>query len=316
MKRIDGSDLLPRQRKGPAVALGNFDGVHLGHQRLIERIRKDASELGVPSAVYTFEPHPVKVLAPSQCPRLLTTLEQKLRHLERYGVETTIVEPFDREFAHLTAEEFFDRILLERLRPSSIVVGYDFTFGLHRGGTIETIEEFGRKNGIGVSIVPAVFMGETLISSTVIRKLILERQIVEADSFLGRPYEISGEVITGRGLGRSLGARTANIITENEIIPGDGVYATLTAVEGESLAMPSVTSIGDNPTFPDARYSIETHVLDGEVDLTGKRLSIHFLAFMRESIRFSTVEELKAQIARDIEEAKAHHSKRGKPSLV
>lgn len=310
MKRIDGSENFKSGNKRPAVALGNFDGVHLGHQELIRRARDAAHSHGGISAVYTFEPHPVRILAPSQCPRLLTTLEQKLSHLERYGVDIAVVEPFTPKFAKLTAEEFFEGIIMERLNPTSIIAGYDFTFGLHRGGTIETLEELGQRHGIDVSIVPARFLGETLISSTVIRKMLGDRDVEEAARLIGRSYEIAGEVIPGRGLGRTLEAHTANIRSLNEIVPGDGVYLTLTGFKGRDNLMPSVTSIGDNPTFPDARFSIETHILGAEMDLMGKTISINFLAFMRETLKFATIEELKVQIARDIEAAREYHSKR------
>lgn len=307
MRRIEGSHLFPEDVESTSVALGNFDGVHIGHQKLIGRIRESAARSGGTSAVYTFEPHPVKILAPSQCPRLLNTLDQKLRHIEKYGVDIAVIEPFTHEFAKMTPEEFFREIIIGRLKAQSIVAGYDFTFGLHRQGTIETLEELGKESGIDVSIVPAEFMGETLISSSVIRKMVREGRVNEAAKFLGRPYEIEGEVVPGRGLGVTLEARTANLKPLNEIMPGDGVYWTLTSDGGAREPMPSVTSIGDNPTFPDAHYSVETHVLDRDVELMGESITIHFLAFMRETLRFSTVEELKAQIARDISAAKEYH---------
>jgi len=313
VRRVEGSKQFPGDVESTSVALGNFDGVHLGHQKLIGRIRENASRTGGLSAVYTFEPHPVKILAPSQCPRLLNTLDQKLRYLGRYGVDIAVVEPFSHELAKLTPEVFFRDIIVGRLKAHSIVAGYDFTFGLHRQGTIETLEELGRESGIDVSIVPAEFLGETLISSSLIRKIVREGRVDEAAKFLGRPYEIEGEVIPGRGLGVTLAARTANLKPFNEIMPGDGVYWTLTSVEGSEKAMPSVTSIGDNPTFPDGHYSVETHILERDVELLGKRITVHFLAFMRETLRFSTIEELKAQIARDISAAKEYHARRGKP---
>ena len=309
MRRIEGSHLFPKDAASTAVALGNFDGVHLGHQKLIGRIREYAEKSGGPSIVYTFEPHPVKILAPSQCPRLLNTLDQKLRYLGDYGVDMAVVEPFTHELAKLTPEDFFREIIIKRLRASSIVAGYDFTFGMHRKGTIETLEELGKECGIDVTIVPAEFIGETLISSTVIRKMVRKGRVDEVAKFLGRPYEIGGEVVPGRGLGVTLAARTANLKPLNEIMPGDGVYWTLTSVEGSKGPMPSVTSIGDNPTFPDAHYSVETHVLGEDVELLGKRITVHFLAFMRETLRFQTIEELKAQIARDISAAKEYHAR-------
>ena len=311
MRIIEGSENFPEEAKGAALALGNFDGVHLGHKALIAKIEETKRTDRARSAVYTFEPHPVKILSPSQCPRLLTTLEQKLELLEDCGVDIAVVEPFTADLAKLTAERFFEEILLGRVAPRAIVAGYDFTFGLHREGTIETLEEMGRTCGVDVTIVPAVFAGETLVSSTVIRMMVAEGDIEGAAQLLGRNYSIAGKVVPGRGLGTSLSARTANIEPINEIIPNDGVYVTLAQVEGGADPMPSVTSIGDNPTFPDARFSIETHILDEEMELLGRKMTIHFIAFMRETLRFATIEELKAQIGRDVEGAREYHSKAG-----
>ena len=307
MRLINGSDSFPTDAMRPALALGNFDGVHLGHRELIRRIREDAERRDGVSVIYTFEPHPVKVLAPSQCPRQLNTLDQKLSLLEEHGVDIAVVEPFTAEFAKLTADEFFREIIAGRIGPSSIVTGYDFTFGLHREGTIETLEELGRANGTEVSIVPAEFSGETLISSTIIRKMVADGCVEEAAELLGRNYEIAGEVVPGRGLGRSLAARTANMRSLNEIVPSDGVYATYTRAEGSSRLMPSVTSIGDNPTFPDAHFSIETHIIDEDMELLGQTISIYFVSFMRETLKFATIEELKIQIGRDISAAREYH---------
>lgn len=310
LKRIDGIASIPRGTRHAAVALGNFDGVHVGHQRLLDLAVECARKEKTPSVVLTFEPHPVKVLAPSQCPPLLTTLEQKLKRLEDVGIDIAIVEPFTRELAALTPEDFFRRIM-SAISPSSIIVGYDFTFGIHRTGTVDILEALGKKEGAEVIIVPAEFSGETLISSTVIRRMIADGRVAEASEFLGAPYRIEGEIVPGRGIGQSLAARTANLRPENEIVPADGVYASTLQIEGESKRYPSVTSIGNNPTFPDSHHSVETHVLDATCELLGKRVSLEFLDFMRETLTFSSAEELKAQIARDIAAAREYHLKAG-----
>jgi riboflavin kinase/FMN adenylyltransferase len=315
MKRIAGSHFFPKDSPRPAVALGNFDGVHLGHQELIRRTKDMANDCGGSSVVYTFEPHPVSVLSPSQCPKLLNTLDQKLDHLEELDVDITVVEPFTHDFSRQEPEAFFRNIIIDRIHPCAIVVGYDYTFGLHRHGTIETLEMLGNENDIRVIIVPAAFSGETLISSTVIRRMVAEGNMEQAAALLGRPYEIVGKVMPGRGVGRTLAAKTANIVSENEIAPKDGIYVTLTSIyesapkKHEQRLFPSITSIGTSPTFTDFCYSIETHVIDNNLDLVGTRIAISFLTRMREQIRFSTTDELKAQIGRDISAAREYHKK-------
>ncbi|MFA4875611.1 MAG: bifunctional riboflavin kinase/FAD synthetase [bacterium] len=312
MKRYNGSELFPSETTPTAVALGVFDGVHLGHLELIRRTRDAAARINGKALAYTFEPHPVRVLSPSECPQLLTTLDQKLKLLDEAGIDAVIVEPFSREFAHMDAGAFFRDVIVSRMRAAAVIVGYDFTFGLHRQGTIEMLEVFGREQGIETIVVPAIFARDTLISSTVIRRMISHGEVDHARELLGRPYAIEGDVIAGRGIGSELGARTANIVTKNELLPQNGVYVTRTAVElretgvyGKSYA--SITSIGDNPTFPDSPFTIETHLIDVETELLGKAVSIEFLAFMRGQVRFDSQDALKAQIAKDINAARTWH---------
>jgi riboflavin kinase/FMN adenylyltransferase len=312
VKRFDGSDRFSTEAlPAPAVAIGNFDGVHLGHRALIGRAMEEAQRSGGASVVLTFEPHPVRILSPAQCPQLITTLEQKLRLIEGLGVDAAVVEPFTRDYARMMPQEFFERILVGRLGARAIVVGYDFTFGLHRQGTVETLEEHGRESGVRVAVVPAHFSGETLVSSNLIRRMISEGDVEGARRLLGHPYEMTGRVVPGRGFGRSLAARTANIEPESEMTPRDGVYVTRAFASnggrrrGEPLA--AVTSIGENPTFPGQARTIETHVLGGEVELAGMRLSLEFMARLRDQARFDSQDELREQIARDIEAAGEYH---------
>lgn len=314
MKRIDGSEHCPRGLPPAAVALGNFDGVHLAHQRLIAGACEAAKASGGVSAVYTFEPHPARVLSPAECPPLLQTLPQRLAAIEALGVDLCIVEPFTEAFAAREAGHFFRDILIGRLGAASISVGYDFTFGLHREGSVELLRRLGAEAGVAVRIIPAQFLGETLISSTNIRRTIAQGDVAEAAALLGRPYAIEGPVVPGRGIGRTLGAHTANIASENELIPKDGVYLTRTAVEGDPgarRAYASITSIGDNPTFPHAPFTVETHLIDVEVDVAGRTVVIWFLKRMRDQIAFDSPEELKEQIRKDIDEARKQHEARG-----
>lgn len=311
MRLIKGSQNFPPDAR-PVVALGNFDGVHLGHRAIIGRAIAEALGAGVASAAYTFDPHPAKVLSPAECPPLIQTIEQRLRAIEALGVDICAVEPFTREFASQGAHTFFASVIRGRLKAKAIVAGYDFTFGIHRGGSSETLEALGREAGMAVHIVPPQFLGETLISSTNIRRLIERGDVAEGARLLGRPHAIEGDVVPGAGRGHSLGARTANLATSNELIPRDGVYLTLTRIGGETDGawLPSLSSIGSNPTFPGAGFAIETHVLGWEADLSGRSASVAFLERMRDQIAFASASELKRQIAKDIAETRKRHAHR------
>lgn len=307
MRRILGSNNFPPETPRPIVALGNFDGVHIGHRRIIERVLADAEDIRGTSVVYTFEPHPALILAPGQCPRLLQTLDQKLACLEECGVSICVIEPFTKEFAHTNAPAFFDEVLVNRLKATKLVAGYDFTFGLHREGSMETLSLLCADRGVGISVVEPQFYGETLISSTNIRHLISRGDVASAGMLLGRPYSMEGKVVKGQDIGRDLNAHTANIESANELSPRDGVYTSRTRIQGEARPLPSVTSIGNNPTFPGSRHTIETHIIDRNLDIMGQRITIDFLDWMRDQITFESVEKLRGQIARDIDGARRYH---------
>ena len=306
MKRIFGSDSIPTELREPVVALGNFDGVHLGHQKIIRATIQNAVISNRMSAVYTFEPHPVSVLAPDQCPQLIQTLDQKLDSLNTLGLDICIIEHFNAEFAQMEPKEFFKKIIIDRLGASEVVVGYDFTFGRHRLGTTETLHTLAHDYGINIKIVEAQLQGETLISSTNIRRLIVRGEVEAAAKLLGRPYAIDGKVVKGRGIGQTLKARTANIEPINELLPKYGVYISRTHIidSGLFLVHPSITSIGDNPTFPGTGFAFETHIIDKEIDLMGKHLRVELVNRLRSQRAFESNDELKKQIQADIEIAR------------
>ncbi|MFH0799889.1 MAG: bifunctional riboflavin kinase/FAD synthetase [Pseudomonadota bacterium] len=312
MLLIDGSSNFPNDVPRPVVALGNFDGVHVGHRRVIERAMEEANISRGTSVVYTFDPHPVRILAPAECPPLIQTKEQKLSAIEALGANICVVEPFTARFASMDAAEFLNEVVVARLHAAAIVAGYDFTFGLHRLGDMETITEFCREKGIGAFAVEARFSGETLISSTNIRRLVEGGNIREAAALLGRPYRITGRVVAGRALGRELGARTANIESQNELIPKEGVYLTQTIIPSgasEPAVHPSITSIGDNPTFRDAAFTIETHIIGADVDLMGIEIEVDFIDRMRDQKAFDSAQALGLQIRLDIELARKMRAK-------
>ncbi len=209
--------------------------------------KKLARRLGGVSVAYTFHPHPVNILSPASAPPMITTLPQRLELIGVTGIDAVVVEPFDLKFAHLSAEEWVEKILMRNLRASGVVAGYDFTFGTHRSGTVETLEKLALTHGLVCQILEAQLLGETLISSTQIRNFIHQGEMEAAAALLGRPYFLDGEVIAGAGRGAQLGIRTANLKTENELIPAGGVYATKTRVGKRHYS--SVTNIGIYPTF-------------------------------------------------------------------
>lgn len=310
MKVLRGSSSLDKPLERAVLTVGNFDGLHLGHQAIMSTVISRARALDGLSAVYTFEPHPRKILHPERAPRLLTTLEQKLELLESIGVDLTIVEPFDRSFARLPAERFVREILHERIGPLEVYVGYDFRYGRDREGSMRTLTELGPHLGFAVTIIPEVRVGDRDVNSTRIRELLEEGRVEDAARLLARPYRVRGRVVVGDRRGRSLGFPTLNLAPDNEILPANGVYAGRVRLmdAGEPPAqegLPAAINVGRRPTFkPSDPVLAEAHLLDFSADLYGRRIEIGFEAHLRGEERFPSVEALKEQIARDVEEAR------------
>lgn len=311
MKHFSGSEKICRPFANACVALGNFDGVHLGHQLLIKKACELAKQYEGTSVAYTFDPHPAKILAPEGAPLLLQTLSQKLSAIAGLGVDVCIVEKFTKEFAHQMPEEFFENILIKRLGTRAIVVGYDFTFGFHRTGTADIMAHLGKKHNTHVEIVEAQFSDEALLSSTEIRNLICAGMVSRATAMLGRPHRLEGEIIKGKGLGATLGAHTANMKPENELLPGNGIYLTKTYIDKDRReALPSISSIGTNPTFTGKMLTVETHILDFNKTLIGKKIAVDFLEKMRDQMIFPSSEKLAMQIKHDLAETRRKHEER------
>jgi riboflavin kinase/FMN adenylyltransferase len=289
------------------VTVGNFDGLHVGHQEILRIVTERARARRGESAVYTFEPHPRKVLRPQDAPQLLTTLEQKLELIEAAGVDLTIVERFDLAFAARSAVEFVRDVLDARMRPEEVYVGYDFRFGHDREGSMRTLTELGPHLGFAVTIVPEVTVGGQDVNSTRIRELLGTGRVEEARDLLGRPYRVRGRVVEGDRRGRTLGFPTANLDPENEVLPAQGVYAgRLRSLEpGAPSELPAVVNVGRRPTFKDAAPVVaEVHVIDWDGDLYGRRVEVSFLHHLRAERRFPDVEALKRQIAADRDAAR------------
>jgi riboflavin kinase/FMN adenylyltransferase len=289
--------------RNPVLTIGNFDGVHRGHQALFEKVKERAKAIGGQSAVMTFEPHPIKVMKPGNGPPLITPTKQKLGLMWQAGIDIILCLPFTPEFAAISAEDFVRRILLDRIGAREIVVGYDYSFGYKREGNIDLLRDLGANLGFKVHVVDPIHINQKLVSSTSIRNLVREGNLKEAKLFLGRDYQISGTVIQGaRRGGRVLGFPTANLRFIDELIPPTGVYAVTVVRDDETFY--GVTNIGHNPTFGNNALSVETHLLDFSGDLLGKDIKINFLHRLRDEKAFTSIDDLSGQIALDIQEAK------------
>ncbi|MGZ3772650.1 MAG: bifunctional riboflavin kinase/FAD synthetase [Pseudobdellovibrionaceae bacterium] len=288
------------------VTIGNFDGVHLGHQQLIENVVREAQFFGVPSVVYTFHPHPVKVLHPERKTYRLFDLKDQQEQFEQRGVDYVIIENFTKEFSKISPQYFLDHYIQEQLHPKTLVVGHDFSFGADRAGNIPFLEKYCAQKGIRLIIIPPFQYQSSVVSSSLIREKLKNGEVEKANELLGRTYYVRGHVVEGFKRGRTIGVPTANIHPDVEFIPRQGVYCTLTKV-GDHLH-PSVTNIGVNPTFQEdgKGIKIETHLFDFDAQLYGIEVEVFLLHFIRDEKKFVSIEELKTQIHCDMEEARRY----------
>jgi riboflavin kinase/FMN adenylyltransferase len=316
MRVQQGSEPFSPGDRGAVLTIGNFDGVHLGHRAVIRSAIERARSLGSLSIVYTFDPHPRRVLDPDRSQPLLMSPRQLELALEELGVDALIRERFTPEFASLTPDAFLRTILHGRIAPRELFVGRDFHFGKGRGGSGETLVHMAPTLGIRVVIVAEVQAGGRDVSSTRIRQALALGDVEDARICLGRPYALWGRVVRGDQRGHELGFPTANLEPENELLPAGGVYATRARLIDEGgrpsrESFGSVTNIGTRPTFQKGQFLSETHLLDFEGELYGKRLEVGFFARLRSEQRFPDAERLRRQIADDVERARAILGERG-----
>jgi riboflavin kinase/FMN adenylyltransferase len=306
MEVIQGIQNLNRSLSHPVVTIGNFDGVHLGHQKIIQLALEKAKERQGAAVAYTFRPHPQIALRPGVQVSLLSTYDEKIEQLGKLGLDFIIEEPFSREFSTIPPEQFFTDVLLRRLSAEVIVVGYDFAFGKERQGHLDALGQFCKNAGVDLVVVPPHRMGSEVVSSSRIRQHLLAGEMEIAHHFLGRPFSYKGIVVKGEGRGRKLGYPTANLKLENKLALPYGVYATWAIAGGKKYS--SVTNVGIRPTFQKEEQElsalVETHLLDVSLDLYGTTLEVQFIAKLRPEKKFSGIEELKKQIKQDIHQAK------------
>ena len=296
-------DSRPARWQHPVLALGNFDGLHRGHMKIIERVRRVAGERSASALVMTFDPHPPRIVRPDKAPSLLMTKAQRLEALERAGVDGVAVVRFTRELSRWDPETFVRTVLVDWLRVSEVWVGANFLFGRDRAGNFSRLRSLGAAYGFRAEKIAPVRYKEFVVSSTRIRRLVSEGRVDEAGALLGHPYAIDGLVVPGDGRGRQIGYPTANLSTDNELIPPHGVYATTVRLDG--VIYPSITNVGVRPTFGEnAALVVETHLLEGGQDLYGRTLRLGFIQRVRDERKFADVELLKAQIAADVQKAR------------
>lgn len=301
MEVVHGIAKLRTQVSKSVVTIGNFDGLHFGHREIISKVVQKACLAGAQSVVVTFNPHPRKILKPDAEHVQIFDHKDQEKELAKLGIDLLVMEPFSRDLSQLTAEKFLSDYIIKPLSPVALVVGYDFAFGANRQGTLSTLEKLCELHGLGLEVVHPVKMDGLVISSSEIRKSIKEGHVDLARKMLGRSFYLSGLVVKGDQRGRILGFPTANLSTETEVFPKPGVYATYTRVREEIYK--SVTNVGYNPTFiggEDKPLKVETHILNFNKDIYGEVIDVHFEHYIRAEKRFSSIEDLKAQISHDV----------------
>jgi riboflavin kinase/FMN adenylyltransferase len=296
-------------RKPTVVTIGNFDGIHLGHLKILNGVLERARAADLMATVLTFYPHPSRVLRPEAAPALLTPLKQRLSGFEAAGLDAALVLRFDAELAKVSAEDFVQRYLVETLRARAVMVGGNFKFGHRQLGDVNLLEELGKRWGFQVHVVPPVVIDGVVVSSSAVREALREGRVDEAARLLGRPFALEGEIQPGTGQGRKLVVPTLNLATEQECLPKNGVYATQTVVQGKTYQ--SATNIGVRPTFNGTRLAIESHLFNFAENLTSGLMEVCLHARLRDEQKFTSPEALKVQVLKDIERAKEYFRTKG-----
>jgi riboflavin kinase/FMN adenylyltransferase len=293
---------LPLELRSGAVTIGNFDGVHLGHARIVERLIAKAREVGGPALVFTFDPHPVRLLRPAEAPPPLTWTDRKVELLVELGVDSIIAYPTDMPLLNLGPREFFDLVVCNRLDARAMIEGPNFYFGHNREGNVDVLRGLTREAGIALEVVEPVWVDGEIVSSSRVRRLITEGQVEAAGRMLTRPYRIRGMVTHGVGRGARLGFPTANVAAIDTLLPAPGVYAGAGWYDGQRYA--AAINLGPNPTFGEQALKVEVHLIDFDQPIYGQPLEVDFLARLRDVRPFGGIEALKEQLQRDVSAAR------------
>ena len=302
MRVLRTLEAIPPDGPECVVALGVFDGVHRGHQEVLRTAVRRARANGVPSLALTFDPLPIEVIRPGEAPPPMTSLSERLALIAPLGLDTTLILPFTREFSRIEPEDFVSGILKGRLRAREVVVGFNHTFGRGARGNAGFLEAIGPRHGMAVHVIPPLTVDGTVVSSSAIRELLRAGDVKSARLLLGHPYQIRGVVLRGAGRGAQLGSPTANLKPDQELLLAGGVYAAWAHVEGATVG--AVVNLGVRPTFEENELWVEAYLLDWSGDLYDRPLSLEFLERIRPEQKFPGVEALRAQIVRDVTEAR------------
>ena len=315
METIFGIDRLSRRLVNPVVTLGNFDGIHLGHQKIFERVKAEASSMGVESVVITFEPHPLKILSPQSCLTLLTPFRRKILLIEQSGMDVLLCIEFTKTFSEMSPPDFVKNILVEKVGAQKVIVGFNYHFGKNKKGNPQILKQIGSLFNLQVEIIDSLIIEGTTVSSSKIRELIKNGQVEKASKLLGRHYSILGKVIEGAKRGHLLGFPTANLEISEELTPLPGVYAVEVLWKRQSFK--GVANVGWNPTFQtegEGKISSEVYILDFNEDIYGEEIQIDFVRRIRDEARFDSIAQLITQIQKDIEWAQENVFKNKAPS--
>ena len=300
MKLLRSLDDFPETLRGGAVAIGNFDGVHLGHARLVERLRAMAQHVGGPAVVFTFDPPPTRILRPDAAPEPLIWIDRKADILAEMGVDALLVYPTNKKFLELEARPFFEQVVRERLGARAMVEGPNFFFGRNRSGNVEVLRQFCAEANLPFEVAEPVEVAGQIVSSSRIRSLVLAGELDEAQAMLGRPYRIRGVVVRGAGRGAQLGYPTANVGQIDTLLPGEGIYAARAAAE--NVWYPAAVSVGPNPTFDEGALKVEAYLIGFQGAIYDQPIEVDFLGRLREIKRFASADALVAQMACDVTE--------------
>ena len=288
------------------MAIGNFDGLHLGHQRIIEKTKEQARRIGGEAVVLTFDPHPATVVAPERAPDLLMLPAERLRRFEECEIDAGVVLRFTKQIARLRPEEFVEQILVRKLNVRSVVVGEGFRFGCRQSGDAKTLIDIGSRYGFEVTTVQPVLVGGEPVSSTRVRTLVGQGSVRQARRMLARPFSLRGEIVSGHGIGSRQTVPTLNLSPETQLRPAQGVYVTLTCDLESGRRWGSVTNVGSRPTFNGTDQTVETYLLDELQGREPSRIELAFLRRLRDEQRFETPEKLRRQILKDVDQAKRY----------
>lgn len=299
MQIINGIEILNKNFEGSVVTIGNFDGVHKGHVEIFRQLKEKGRILGLPSVVVTFEPHPLKVLAPDKAPRLINNSEQKGALISLSGIDFLVVIPFTTEFSLTSADEFVQNTLCDSLGMRHMIIGHDYAFGRGREGNCMTLEKIGAERGFTVEDINPIGENGIVFSSSLVRRMITDGDVESSSNILGRYHMISGRVVHGREIGKTIGFPTANISTLNELIPLDGVYAVLVSIDG--MLVKGACNIGLNPTFVGGSHTIEVFLLDFSGQIYDREITVCFIKRLREVRKFPDASALIHAIAHDVE---------------